>query len=78
MLLGTRFQQHSLEGRRIMPKDKKWGQHLLGFCFVLLNSMRYRAGPVAEWLSLRALLQQPRVSLVQILGANMAPLIKPC
>ena len=36
------------------------------------------AGPVAEWLSLRAPLGQPRVSLVQILGVDMALLIRPC
>ena len=36
------------------------------------------AGPVAEWLSLCALLWQPRVSQIQILGADMAPLIRPC
>ena len=35
------------------------------------------AGPVAEWLSLRALLQWPRVSLVQILSVDVAQLIKP-
>ena len=33
-------------------------------------------GPVTEWLSLHALFQQSRVSPVQILGADMAPLIK--
>ena len=32
------------------------------------------AGSVAEWLSSRALLRRPRV---QILGADMAPLIRP-
>ena len=36
------------------------------------------ADPMAEWLSSHALLQWPRVSLVQILGVDMAPLIKPC
>ena len=36
------------------------------------------AGPVAKWLSLHAPLRQPRVSLVRILGVDMAPLIKPC
>ena len=36
------------------------------------------AGPVAEWLSLRAPLRWPRVSLVRILGADMAPLVRPC
>ena len=32
---------------------------------------------MAEWLSLHALLQRPRVSPVQILGADTAPLVKP-
>ena len=32
---------------------------------------------MAEWLNLCAPLQRPRVSLVRILGANMAPLIGP-
>ena len=36
------------------------------------------AGPVAEWLSLRAPLWRPRVSSVWILGADLTPLIKPC
>ena len=31
------------------------------------------AGPMAEWLSSRALLQRPRVSL----GVDVAPLIRP-
>ena len=35
------------------------------------------AGPVAEWLSSRAPLWRPRVSPVRILGADMAPLIRP-
>ena len=35
------------------------------------------AGPMTEWLSLQAPLQWPRVSLVQILGADMAPLVRP-
>ena len=34
-------------------------------------------GPMAEWLSSRSLLQRPRVPLVQILGMDMAPLIRP-
>ena len=38
----------------------------------------YGAGPVAECLSSRALLWQPRVSPVQILGVDMAPFIRPC
>ena len=32
---------------------------------------------MAEWLSSCILLRQPSVSLVQILGADTAPLIKP-
>ena len=36
------------------------------------------AGPLAKWLSLHAGLQRPRASLVQILGADMAPLVRPC
>ena len=32
---------------------------------------------MAEWLSSRALLWRPRVSLIWILGADMEPLIKP-
>ena len=36
------------------------------------------AGPVAEWLSSRALLRQSRVLPVWILGADMAPLVEPC
>ena len=35
------------------------------------------ASPVAEWLNSCALLWQPRVSLVQILGMDMARLIRP-
>ena len=36
------------------------------------------AGPVAEWLSLRAPLQWSRFLPVQILGADTALLIRPC
>ena len=36
------------------------------------------AGPVAEWLSSCTPLQWARVSPVQILGEDMAPLVKPC
>ena len=35
------------------------------------------AGPVAEWLSSRTPLRWPRVSPVQILGVDMAPLNRP-
>ena len=36
------------------------------------------AGPVAEWSSSRAPFRRPKVSLVGILGADMALLIRPC
>lgn len=36
------------------------------------------AGPVAKWLSSHAPLLQPRVSQVQTLGKDLAPLIRPC
>ena len=42
------------------------------------KSRRLGAGPVAEWLSSRVLLRQPMVLLVQILGADMTLLIRPC
>ena len=35
------------------------------------------ASPLAKWLSSHAPRQRPRVSLVQILGADMAPLVRP-
>ena len=37
-----------------------------------------RASPMAEWLSSHTLLQWPRVWPVQILGMDLAQLIKPC
>ena len=45
------------------------------------NFLKYAiigASSVAEWLSSHAPLQQPRVLPVKILGADMAPLIRPC
>ena len=44
----------------------------------LLKSIDEGASLLAEWLSSRAPLQRPRVLLVRILGADMAPLIRPC
>ena len=41
------------------------------------NNCSHGVSPVAEWLSFCALLRWLRVSLVQILGTDMAPLIKP-
>ena len=42
------------------------------------KKLTYGAGPVAEWLSLHDPLQPPRVSSVQILDTDMAPLTRPC
>ena len=36
------------------------------------------AGPVAEWLSLHAPFQWPRVSTIRILDVDMALLVRPC
>ena len=35
-------------------------------------------GPMAEWLSSRPPLWLPRVLPVQILGTDIAPLVRPC
>ena len=42
-----------------------------------LNTAIWVASPMAKWLGSHAPLQRPRVSLVWILGQNMAPLIRP-
>ena len=44
----------------------------------VIKKNRSGAGPVAEWLGSRALLQWPRVSLVRVLGTDMALLIRLC
>ena len=44
---------------------------------VLVKMISSGAGPVAEWLSSCTPLRRPRVSLVRILGTDMAPLIRP-
>ena len=41
------------------------------------HQMSDRGSPMAEWLSLCAPLRRPRVLLVQMLGADMAPLVRP-
>ena len=53
--------------------------HSAGFQLFTFHKIDFLgAGPVAAWLSSRAPLWQPRVSLVWILGSDMAPLIRPC
>ena len=47
-------------------------------CFKKNFTTYLGTGPVAKWLSSHALLRRPRVSSVQILGVDTAPLIKPC
>ena len=42
------------------------------------QKVKLEAGPTAQWLSSCALLPRPRVSPVQMLGVDLAPLIKPC
>ena len=46
--------------------------------FHCLKKYSLGAGPMAEWLGYFALLRWPGVLLVQILGAAVAPLIRPC
>ena len=53
-------------------------EDLTTFFYSWKNKDLSGAGSMAKWLSLRALLRQPRVSLVPILGADLALLIKPC
>ena len=60
--------------QQIMPKLYTPGNRQVS---ILLKDMDVGAGPVAEWLSSRTPLRWPRVSPVRILGADMAPLIKP-
>ena len=45
--------------------------------FLTKQKVNLGAGPMAEWLSLRAPLRRPRVLLVRILGVDMAPLVRP-
>ena len=47
------------------------------FIIICLQNRVVEAGPMAEWLSLRTPLWQPRVSPARILGVDLAPL-KPC
>ena len=55
-----------------------WSMHLRSLKKVTELKDASRVGPVAEGLSSRALLWWPRVLPVQILGADLAPLIRPC
>ena len=50
----------------------KWETQLLPVKKVL------GAGPLAEWLSSCAPRRRPRILQVRILGAGLAPIIKPC
>ena len=62
----------------ILIGDWNWPQALLQISDKT-NLAKFLGGrPVAEWLSSSVLLRWPRVSLVRILGADMAPLIRLC
>ena len=59
----------TLERRKIFLKEEE----------ISTNHKRKDWGrPVAEWLTSRSQLQWPRVSLVRILGADLALLVRPC
>ena len=58
-------------------RDMIFKKHMLLVPTILEFRVCGRSRPLAEWLSSRTLLRQPRVSLVQILGMDMAPLIRP-
>ena len=61
------------------PQIKRPERGLLTWCLHQRDRRNLGgAGPVAEWLSSCTPLLWPRVSLVQILGADMAPLIRLC
>ena len=64
---------HALNQPRTFQADA-----VLTFQLSQIKMPEVGAGPVAEWLSLCPLLLRPRVSPVQILGTDTAPLIKPC
>ena len=76
------FQSHSLRSCSLwiigITAFKNWRSPEESFSRGFSNSWWIRAGPMAEWLSSHARLQRPRVSSGWILGANLAPLIKPC
>lgn len=54
-------------------QNKNWWNFIIS---KWLKIIELGAGPVAKWLSSRAPLRQPRVSLVWIPGADMVPLIR--
>ena len=63
---------------REKPGDKDCRAQFSVIILRLNRRVTVGAGPVAEWVSSRTLLQWPRVSPVQILGMDMTPLIRPC
>ena len=58
------------QGEKDRLISTEWGKKRM------LGKLKTGASPVAEWLSLCAPLRQPRVSPVQILGIDLAPLIR--
>ena len=47
-------------------------------CFIGDKNRNVGAGPMAKWLSSRVVLRWPGVSLVQILGVDIALIVSPC
>ena len=68
------FRDAYTEGKRI-KKRKEMLITKLGI--MVASRMEGGVSPVAQWISSRTLLQQPRISLVRILGSDMTPLVRP-
>ena len=75
----TRIQKEHNLCTEIMTKNIEQ-KNFPRICTKKHRSKKYLRGacPVAEWLSSRAPLWQPRISPVWILNADMAPFLKPC
>lgn len=79
---------HSIRSGETTTEFRNWKGHLIqhGISFTedlmdadMDNVKSFPgAGPVAEWLHSCAPLRWARISPVQILGGDMAPLSKPC
>ena len=65
-------------GRKSRKKEKKKAvRENRQITYKRIKVRIFGTSPVAEWLSLHTSLRQPGVSLVGILGADMALLIRP-
>ena len=66
------------KGDFLKKHNGRSGRRILNTGDVRRYGINYGAGPVTLWLSSRALLRRPGVSLVRILGPDVAPLVRPC